>query len=247
MNRQIATAVTGIALGASLIFLPVVASARGHVGIGIGIGVPGPHYYGGARYYSPPAYYYGPSYYYPPEVIYEEAPPVVYESDAVVPAEPPQAFWYYCLPAQAYFPYVRECPGGWQAVPAPERKMADKRRPAPAPAGRVTYRLGDVLFRTGRSELEPAAMDTLDSLLASIENEPNRRIVIEGHTDAVGDDENNLSLSRARAEEVKAYLIERGVRAGRITAVGKGEAGAIADNATAEGRQQNRRVDVIVS
>jgi outer membrane protein OmpA-like peptidoglycan-associated protein len=236
-------ALSAALLGAAILLIPAAAEARGHVGVGIGIGV-GPGYYGGPGYYPGyyyPGYYYdGPAYYYPPPQVVYEAPPVVVE-------QAPGAFWYYCPPAKNYFPYVRECPTGWQAVPAQAQAASSARPPAPAPAGRVTYRLGDVLFATGRSELQPAALGTLDSLLASINKEPNRHIVIEGHTDTVGKSADNLSLSQRRAEAVKQYLVAHGVPADRVTAVGKGDAGAIADNATAEGRQQNRRVDIVVS
>jgi outer membrane protein OmpA-like peptidoglycan-associated protein len=236
-------ALSAALLGAAILLIPAAAEARGHVGVGIGIGV-GPGYYGGPGYYPGyyyPGYYYdGPAYYYPP-------PQVVYEAPTVVVEQAPGAFWYYCPPAKNYFPYVRECPTGWQAVPAQAQAASSARPPAPAPAGRVTYRLGDVLFATGRSELQPAALGTLDSLLASINKEPNRHIVIEGHTDTVGKSADNLSLSQRRAEAVKQYLVAHGVPADRVTAVGKGDAGAIADNATAEGRQQNRRVDIVVS
>ena len=83
-------------------------------------------------------------------------------------------------------------------------------------------------------------------MLASINKDPDRPIVVVGHTDNKGGDAYNRDLSRRRAEAVRVYLINHGVRADRITALGKGEEGPIADNGTAEGRQQNRRVDITV-
>ncbi|MDB5986374.1 MAG: hypothetical protein JWR16_1427 [Nevskia sp.] len=230
----------GVLIGALMLLAPLAAAAHTRVGVGIGIGVPGPYYGSPGYYYPPPAYYYGPSYYYPPPEVRYEAPPVIVQ-------QAPAAFWYYCPPARAYFPYVKECPSGWQAVAAQQQPASTHLQAAPAPAGRVTYRLGDVLFATGQSELQAGAMGTLDSLLASINKEPNRRIVIEGHTDATGRGADNLGLSQRRADAVKQYLVAHGVPPNRITAVGRGEAGPIASNATVDGRQQNRRVDIIVS
>ena len=224
---------TLIIIALALLGMPLIASA-GRVFVGVGIG--GPYYYGY------PGYYYGPNYYYPPAVVY--APP------AVTVQQAPGAYWYYCPPARAYFPYVHDCPSGWQAVPAtaqPQVASAARPAPAPAPAGRVTYSLGDVLFATGKSELRPAALGTLDALLASINKEPNRTIVVEGHTDSVGKPGANLELSQRRADAVMQYLVAHGVTPQRIRASGKGEANPVDSNATAEGRQRNRRVDVVVS
>jgi hypothetical protein len=95
------------------------AFARGTVHFGLHLGVPlwGP-WYPPAYYYAPPAYYYPPYYYAPPAyippVVAPPAPPAMVEQPR--PAEPPM--WHYCAQSQAYYPYVRECPGGWQRVPA---------------------------------------------------------------------------------------------------------------------------------
>jgi outer membrane protein OmpA-like peptidoglycan-associated protein len=229
MNRTFKIAVLALAL----LGMPLAASAaRVYVGVG-------PYYgWGWPGYYYPG--YYGPGYYPPPAVVY--APP------AVTVQQAPAAYWYYCPPARAYFPYVRECPTGWQAVPAVAQPHAAAAPPAaPAPAGRVTYSLGDVLFATGKSQLQPAALGTLDALLASISKEPNRHISVEGHTDSVGSASSNLSLSQRRADAVMQYLIAHGIAPQRISASGKGEANPVDSNATAEGRQHNRRVDVVVN
>ncbi len=248
----------------ALLGLPLAAFAWGRVGVGVHVGgYYGPHYGYGLRYgyYGPrwyggfyaPYYWYGPGYgyyYYPPQAEVYAAP------EETVVEQPAPAYWYYCNSAKSYFPYVHDCPEGWQAVPAqaapppqdqPQASAQPAQPPVPAPAGRVVYRLGDLLFGTDQTELQPAATATLDSMLAAIAREPNRHIVVEGHTDSSGDNAYNRELSQRRAEAVRQYLIAHGVAAGRISAVGKGEADPIAANDTAEGRKRNRRVDVIVS
>lgn len=79
-----------------------------------------------------------------------------------------------------------------------------------------------------------------------LNEQPERRVEIEGHTDAEGADGFNMQLSRERAEQVRSYLIQRGVDASRITAVGYGETRPIADNDTVEGRANNRRVEIVL-
>ncbi|GAB4173442.1 MAG: hypothetical protein Kow0020_08670 [Wenzhouxiangellaceae bacterium] len=110
----------------------------------------------------------------------------------------------------------------------------------------VVVTLGDVLFETGKAELHPEAARHLDDVIELLNSEPDKRIRIEGHTDSTGPAELNLRLSRARAEAVRQALIDRGIDASRIDAVGMGEDFPIASNDTPEGRARNRRVDVIV-
>jgi outer membrane protein OmpA-like peptidoglycan-associated protein len=104
-----------------------------------------------------------------------------------------------------------------------------------------------VSFRRGSSDLEPAAMATLDQLAASLAKDPGRSIVVEGYTDNSGSKDKNLELSQRRADAVMQYLIAHGVPAASISAVGKGDAAPVASNASATGRQQNRRVNIVVS
>ena len=111
----------------------------------------------------------------------------------------------------------------------------------------VVLTLGDVLFTSGKADLKAASTGTLNKLAKFLGEYPQRTVMVEGHTDNVGSDEYNQALSERRADGVKAYLIGQGVSAARLTAVGKGKSVAIADNASAEGRQQNRRVEVVVS
>lgn len=110
----------------------------------------------------------------------------------------------------------------------------------------VVVTLGDVLFAVGETELLPSAAQSLDDVIELLESEPDKDIRIEGHTDSTGPAALNLRLSEARANAVKDALIERGIDADRLRAVGMGEDFPIATNQTEEGRASNRRVDVIV-
>ena len=106
--------------------------------------------------------------------------------------------------------------------------------------------LGDVLFATGRADLKGGATGNLNKLVAFLNEYPNRNVEIEGHTDDVGSDESNQSLSERRAESVKSYLVGQGIGSQRVTASGKGEAYPLVSNTSDGGRQQNRRVEVII-
>lgn len=110
----------------------------------------------------------------------------------------------------------------------------------------IVITLGDVLFATGRAELTGSAPEGLRKLASFLEEYPDRSIVIEGHTDSVGTDQFNMSLSQRRADAVQSFLVDQGVDAGRMRAVGKGEGSPIASNDDDTGRQQNRRVEVII-
>lgn len=107
--------------------------------------------------------------------------------------------------------------------------------------------LGDVLFDTGRAELKSGAFSTIDRLSVFMRENPERTLSIEGYTDAVGSDTYNLNLSQRRADAVRAALAYRGIDGGRISAKGFGKANPVASNATAEGRQRNRRVEIVIS
>ena len=106
--------------------------------------------------------------------------------------------------------------------------------------------LSDVLFEFNRAELKPGAMRTLYPLVTSLKEHPTRTISIEGHTDGIGSQSYNLELSERRADAVRNFLVAQGVEAGRINAVGYGKAYPVASNDTEAGRQQNRRVEVVM-
>ncbi|PKM14418.1 MAG: hypothetical protein CVV12_14100 [Gammaproteobacteria bacterium HGW-Gammaproteobacteria-2] len=107
--------------------------------------------------------------------------------------------------------------------------------------------LGDVLFTTGRAELKGGATSNLNKLAAFLNEYPDRTVGIEGHTDSTGSESFNMNLSQRRADSVKAYLTGQGIAASRLDALGKGEAYPVSGNDSATGRQQNRRVEVIIA
>jgi OmpA-OmpF porin, OOP family len=105
--------------------------------------------------------------------------------------------------------------------------------------------LGDVLFDTSQATLKPGAHGTLDRLATALREDSGRKVLIEGHTDNVGSDENNQGLSERRAQSVQSALMQRDVARSQVTALGKGENFPIASNDSADGRQSNRRVELI--
>jgi outer membrane protein OmpA-like peptidoglycan-associated protein len=107
--------------------------------------------------------------------------------------------------------------------------------------------LGDVLFETGKADLKAGTIDNLDRLAQFLAKHPDRTVTIEGHTDSVGGEDFNVGLSHRRAESVRSYLLRQGIDTTRIQTQGMGESVPVASNDTAGGRQQNRRVEIIVS
>ena len=109
--------------------------------------------------------------------------------------------------------------------------------------GRVTAR--GILFDSGSARLAASSESELQQLLTALESDPGLRVRIEGHTDASGSASTNQRLSQQRAESVRAWLTARGIAASRLEAVGYGEDRPVADNETASGREQNRRVEIV--
>lgn len=105
----------------------------------------------------------------------------------------------------------------------------------------------EALFDFGQSTLKPAAHAELDALAARIADSGYEVVLTVGHTDSVGSEAVNQKLSGQRAEAVRQRLIAGGVDASRIQAQGRGEAEPVASNATAQGRAQNRRVEITVT
>ncbi len=111
----------------------------------------------------------------------------------------------------------------------------------------LVVNMADVLFDTGKFNLRPATREKLARLGGIVLGHPGLSLEIEGHTDSTGSDELNQKLSEQRAETTRAYLIQQGLPAEKVTAKGFGKTMPVAENATAAGRQQNRRVEIIVS
>lgn len=115
------------------------------------------------------------------------------------------------------------------------------------PRGMVITLSGSVLFASAKSDLLPAAQLKLNDVANALTKEdPLSKIVIEGHTDSQGQPAYNQELSQRRAQVVRDYLVTRGIASDRVTAQGFGPSRSIAENTSAEGRANNRRVEIVV-
>ena len=110
----------------------------------------------------------------------------------------------------------------------------------------IVVTLGDVLFDTGSAQLRGSADDNLDKLVSFLTRYPDRRVMIEGHTDNVGSQTYNQQLSQMRAESVRQRLEKGGIASTRMSVSGVGLQRPVASNNTVAGRQQNRRVEIII-
>ncbi len=106
---------------------------------------------------------------------------------------------------------------------------------------------GNVTFQTDRDEIRPQFFDTLSSVGLVVQEFDQTLAVVAGHTDSTGSDEHNARLSVRRAETVAEYLASQGIDRQRLLPEGYGESRPIADNASEQGRQQNRRVEITLS
>jgi adhesin transport system outer membrane protein len=138
---------------------------------------------------------------------------------------------------------VADAPQRARPAPAAAARPAAA-APAAAPA-RTTF-AADALFDFDKSEIKPEGKAGLDALAGKIKGVNLDVAIAVGHTDGVGSDAYNQRLSLARADAVKAYLVSQGIPAARIRTEGKGKSQPVADNATAEGRAKNRRVEIDV-
>ncbi len=109
----------------------------------------------------------------------------------------------------------------------------------------MTY-AADAFFDFDKSVLKPEGKAKLDDLVGKVKGISLEVIIAVGHTDSVGSDAYNQSLSVRRAEAVKAYLVSKGIEKNRVYTEGKGEKQPVADNKTSEGRAKNRRVEIEV-
>jgi outer membrane protein OmpA-like peptidoglycan-associated protein len=112
--------------------------------------------------------------------------------------------------------------------------------------GMVITLQGEVLFKTGKWDLKPAAMAKLDQIADALRGK-EAPMVVYGFTDNVGTYDNNIALSQKRAQSVRDYLVSKGIPNDLVTAQGKGPDSPVADNTSTEGRAQNRRVEIVVS
>jgi outer membrane protein OmpA-like peptidoglycan-associated protein len=111
----------------------------------------------------------------------------------------------------------------------------------------VVVTLGDVLFDTGQATLKPGADLAVNRLATYLSSNPQTKVLIEGHTDARGSEDYNIGLSDRRARAVSTALESHGIAADQIQTLGRGKAYPVASNDTPEGRQQNRRVEIVFS
>lgn len=107
--------------------------------------------------------------------------------------------------------------------------------------------LPNVLFRLDSAELLPGSAASINRLASFLQRHPDSKVSVEGHTDSPGSENYNLDLSQRRADAVRQALVSRGIDPGRVVAQGFGETAPIASNDSPQGRQINRRVDVVVS
>jgi OOP family OmpA-OmpF porin len=117
--------------------------------------------------------------------------------------------------------------------------------PAPAPVVKKKIVLRGVNFDFNKSTLQPAGKPILDEAARILKDNPTLNIQVQGHTDSIGSAKYNVGLSDRRAATVKNYLVSQGVSASRLTTKGFGLTQPIASNETADGRAQNRRVELV--
>jgi len=129
-------------------------------------------------------------------------------------------------------------------APAPQPAPVAVATPAPPPPPPPAYVIEDVNFDFDKSSLRPSATATLDQVATGLRQQGGVKYEVAGHTDSVGSEAYNMSLSARRAESVRAYLVDHGVSAAQLSTRGYGESNPVASNATAEGRARNRRVEV---
>jgi outer membrane protein OmpA-like peptidoglycan-associated protein len=139
-----------------------------------------------------------------------------------------------------------------QRVTELERKLKDARDTIAKIAtvkdddrGMVITLQGEVLFKTGKFDLKPGALAKLDQIAEALKGK-EQPIIVYGFTDTVGTRDNNMGLSQNRAQTVRDYLVSKGIPQDLVTAQGKGPDDPVADNASIEGRAQNRRVEIVV-
>ena len=120
------------------------------------------------------------------------------------------------------------------AVPLYDRMMSDGKF--------ITY---GITFDVGKSTIKPESMGEINRIVKLMQDNPDLKFSVEGHTDSTGNAASNQTLSEARSKAIVAKLVEMGISADRLTSAGKGQNNPIADNGTDEGRAKNRRVEFV--
>jgi outer membrane protein OmpA-like peptidoglycan-associated protein len=149
---------------------------------------------------------------------------------------------------------------GYKNNKPPERKSSQEifetepvialestKQPAAKPDINQTQIFRYVYFETGKARLKPESTAELDQLLSLLEQNAELHIIVSGHTDNTGDEKSNVRLSQQRAEAVIEYLAEKGIAKHRLSAKGYGSSKPVTSNATQEGRDQNRRVEFVIT
>jgi outer membrane protein OmpA-like peptidoglycan-associated protein len=111
--------------------------------------------------------------------------------------------------------------------------------------GMVITLSGEVLFKTGKSDLKPGAMAKLDQIAQALQGK-EQPIMVDGFTDNVGTRDHNMGLSQARAQSVRDYLVSKGIPKDLVESRGDGPDNPVADNTSIDGRAQNRRVEIVI-
>ncbi len=143
----------------------------------------------------------------------------------------PTSMWMWSNGNQAYFKNFRIAKG---AVPLYDRMISDGKF--------ITY---GITFDVGKSTIKPESMGEINRIVTLMKENPELKFSVEGHTDNTGNPTQNQTLSEARSQAIVDKLVESGISADRLTAVGKGQNSPIADNNTEEGRAKNRRVEFV--
>ena len=152
----------------------------------------------------------------------------------------------------AFATTIAACSNNPKKEVQPPKLSAAVEAPAPAPAPEIvetprgpSLTLDNVLFDFEQASLRAEANATVDKAATYLQENPERTALVEGHTDHTGDSIFNQNLSVERSEAIRDALISRGVSADRIETKGLGESSPVADNSTRDGRQANRRVEMI--
>lgn len=117
--------------------------------------------------------------------------------------------------------------------------------PPPPPAPKKIVELHGPNFDFNKATLKPSGKKLVDTAVKAMKDNASMRVSVEGHTDAIGSEAYNQKLSEHRANSVRDYMVSQGVASSRITTVGHGKSKPIANNATEDGRAQNRRVEIL--